>query len=497
MKIKNSKTSLISSCMALILCFTLLIGTTFAWFTDSSSSGINQIHSGNLDVDLIYTNSYNGIPEEVDEETKIFMDINGDPILWEPGASASGRFQVVNNGMLALKYQLKIIYANAAETPSGKTLADALSIYAIARNKTTGTDDVMEDASLQDQQIDSAIPAYDPANMPSFKDGFCVEAYLLPGESITYEIGVCWIPTENDNEFNVAEGLSMDFLVALVATQMTYENDGDGFSYDVNSEFPEVPSIPDTWDGTADTSWFDTSKTEFEIGTAEQLAGIMMLGNKLGGKTITLTADIDLDGQTWTPINIFTPGNNFTFDGGNHTIYNMTISGGSDKGLFDNATGTIKNVKIANAELATGGRSGFVAGRHYGDIINCHVSNSTIKDSYWAVGGIVGMINSGNIKNCSITNVSVESNGGTGGIVGVLNESSGTRNIENCSVVNSTINNLGSYGSAHSGGAIIGMINISNSTVNITNCTSNATLVGSDVYEICPPADTDITLNIN
>ena len=462
MKIKNSKTSLIGSCMALILCFALLIGTTFAWFTDSSSSGINQIQSGNLDVDLIYTNSYNGVPEEVDEETKIFMDINGDPILWEPGASASGRFQVVNNGMLALKYQLKIIYANATETPSGKTLADALSIYAIARNKTTGTDDVMEDASLQDQQIDSAIPAYDPANMPSFKDGFCVEAYLLPGESITYEIGLCWIPTENDNEFNVPEGLSIDFLVALVATQMTYENDGDGFSYDVNSEFPEVPSIPDTWDGTLDFSWVDFNSNEVSIDSAESfMAFSRMLDKEVTNddvadftaipavlsengekdiedlfneyfflennpKTVTLDGDIDLyredaNGEAicFEPIGSYRQDKAFcgTFDGNGHTIYNLNQNtwaldngyyyGDLGLGLFgavENAT--IKNLTIDGANISgESAMCGTVAAAAFGNCLfeNITVKNSNVADYQYYAGGIVGWASGDHVyKNCVV-----------------------------------------------------------------------------------------------
>ena len=172
MKVYKAKKTLITSMIAVIISFSILIGYTFAWFTDSSTSGINTIQSGNLDVALVYTNSYTGDPVEVDEDTKLFMDINGDPILWEPGAFASGRFEVKNDGTLALKYSLSIIQANATETPNGKTLADALSVYAITRNKVTGTDNVMADANLEALQIDAAVPEYDPMNMPSFKNGF-------------------------------------------------------------------------------------------------------------------------------------------------------------------------------------------------------------------------------------------------------------------------------------------------------------------------------------
>ena len=412
MKIKNAQKTLISSTVALIICITILIGTTFAWFTDSNTSGINSIQSGNLDVELTYTNSYNGTPETVDENTKIFMDINGNPMLWEPGAFASGRFEVANNGTLALKYQLQIIQANATELPNGKTLADALSIYALARNKNTGTDDVMEDANLESQGIDSAIAAYDPMNMPSFKDGFVLEGMLLPGESFTYEIGLCWFPTENDNEFNVEGGLSIDFAVVLRATQVSYENDGDGFYYDSGAEYPELPNIAvDTWDGTADFASLmdeviEENSEEVIVNTAEQFMAISKMLDKAvtaedveavaaalpatfaddadavitdvvdmynnffyqddAPKTISLESDIDLlvldeagEPICFDPIGSYRFEQAFTgvFEGNNHTIYNLNqntweLNNGyyyNDCGL--GLFGAIENATIRNLTI--------------------------------------------------------------------------------------------------------------------------------------------------
>ena len=412
MKIAHSTRTLITSTIAIIACVAILIGSTFAWFTDSSVSGVNQIQSGNLGVELTYTNSYTGTPETVDENTKIFMDINGDPMLWEPGASTSGRFEVANDGTLALKYQLQIIQANATETPDGKTLADALSIYAIARNKNTGTDDVMEDAGLEAQGIDAAIAAYDPMNMPSFKDGFIVEGMLLPGESFTYEIGVCWIPTENDNDFNVEGGLSIDFAVALLATQVSYETDGDGFYYDTGAEYPELPDIAvDTWDGTVDFASFmdeviENDSEEVAVKTAEQFMAVAKMLDKAvtnedvesiaalvpatfaadadevvttaadmynnffyqedKPKTIVLESDIDLlvlneEGEPicFDPIGSYRFEQAFTgvFDGQGHTIYNLNqntweLNNGyyyNDCGL--GLFGAIENATIKNLTI--------------------------------------------------------------------------------------------------------------------------------------------------
>lgn len=478
MSFRNGRLSLfVCSAFALILCFAMLIGTTFAWLTDSSSSGINQIQSGDLNVDLIYTNSYNGTPEEVNKDTKIFMDINGNPIVWEPGAFASGRFEVVNNGMLALKYQLSIIYANATETPSGKTLADALSIYAIARNKTTGTDTVMEDETLENQQIDSAVPAYDPADMPSFGDGFTVEAFLLPGESITYEIGICWVPTENDNEFNVDGGLSIDFAVSLLATQMSYENDGDGFIYDVNSEFPEVPTIPDAWDGTLDFSWVDPNATEVTLSSAEAFAAFSKMidgsvedsdlpsarsaitADQLNSfffddespKTVILDADVNLynEGKCFDPIGSYRKDRAFTgtFDGNGHTIYNLSQNtwaldngyyyGDLGLGLFgavENAT--IKNLTIDGADIS--GESaicGTIAATAFGEcrFENITVKNANVADYQYYAGGIVGWASGNHVySNCVIdesTNIAAQWGDFDNAIGGVIGGVSGSAEI--------------------------------------------------------------------
>ncbi len=445
MKLKHAKRTLISSLAAITICFTMLIGTTFAWFTDTSVSGINQIQSGNLDIGFVYSNSYNGEPEEVSEETKIFTDINGEEMIWEPGAFASGRFELANNGTLALKYQLSIIQANATKTPSGKTLADVLSIYAIARNKTTGTDDVMEDKTLEEQQIDCAVPAYDPQDTHLLKDGFVLEAFLLPGESITYEVGIYWTPSENDNEYNVDGGLSIDFAVALLATQMTYENDGDGFVYDVNSELPEAPTIPDVWDGSLDFSWVDPTAPELTLSSAEAFMAFAKMMDKSvedsdlsnsrmvltkdqlndfffdseNPRNVVLDSDIDLGNKCFEPIGSYRQEKAFTgvFDGNGHTIYNLSQNtweldngyayGDLGLGLFglvENAT--IKNLTIDGADIS--GESaicGTIAATAYGDCVfeNITIKNANVADYQYYSGGIVGWASGNHVyKNCVI-----------------------------------------------------------------------------------------------
>ena len=460
---KKSTGVLISSIIAIVISFTILIGSTFAWFTDSASSGINKIQSGNLDVGVHYTNSYSGMTEEITENTEIFTDINGDKILWEPGAFASGRFEVANNGSLALKYELSIVQANATQTPTGKTLADALTIYALMRNKNTGTDSVMGDSRLEALSIDSAIPEYDPQKSLKLKNGFKVEGYLLPQESITYEVGVYWEPSENDNEYNIPGGLSIDFMVALVATQVNYETDGDGSFYDENANFPQTPVIQTEWDGSADTSWYDENATEVIISSPEALAGLSELvkaGNTFEGKTIKLNSDIDLysEDENGNPISFRPIGDKApfkgTFDGQGHTIENLYQSGwdfgyewGSygSLGLFGELeSATVKNLNVSGMDSQVeGGDISFIAGSATG---TCVFENITIEDSSIGTynngcGGIIGWSGAGEYTFKNITLAEDVVLGGLwgsfdssiGGIVG-QGEPGATYNFENIDI---------------------------------------------------------------
>ncbi len=114
---KSLKRALLSSAFSLIICVAMLIGTTFAWFTDTASTAVNKIQAGNLDVALQMKNSAG---KWVSAENGIldFVKANGaesEKILWEPGASYKlPELRVINNGNLALKYKIVISGAKDA-----------------------------------------------------------------------------------------------------------------------------------------------------------------------------------------------------------------------------------------------------------------------------------------------------------------------------------------------------------------------------------------------
>ncbi len=110
----SSKRALLASVLSLVICAAMLVGTTFAWFTDSVTSGRNTIVAGNLDVELEYatvddTGALSGW-KSVDGATDLFTDG-----LWEPGYAQVVYLRVSNLGTLALKYQFSLNITS--ETP--------------------------------------------------------------------------------------------------------------------------------------------------------------------------------------------------------------------------------------------------------------------------------------------------------------------------------------------------------------------------------------------
>ena len=218
---KTTKRALFSSVIALILCFSMLVGTTFAWFTDSVESGINTIVAGNLDVEL-----YNaiGIDEnkKVDTKTMLF-----DGILWEPGVVAYENLTVANLGTLALKYQLSVNFTNATTNAKGETLAKVLKVGVVEGG------------------IDSAVYAGEAGrvklvNELQKNDAFKpMENFVESGELEkqndvqAYGIVIWWEPSVDDNDFNnQGKQMRIDLGIKLLATQLTAEDDSFDNKYD-------------------------------------------------------------------------------------------------------------------------------------------------------------------------------------------------------------------------------------------------------------------------
>ena len=178
---------------------------------------------------------------------------------------------------------------------------------------------------------------------------------------------------------------------------------------------------PDAEISAADTGWYgDGSATEFYIGTVDELEGLDQLvtgGTTFAGKTIYLTADLDLAGKTFLPIGTKDTNFNGTFNGQNHTISNLNRtlgSSGSHAGLFARigASGAANRAHFLNLNL-TGfylkafNYVGGLAGQSVNALVdNVHVVNSEFYGEQY-VGGLIGYLNA-EIKNSSATSITID-----------------------------------------------------------------------------------------
>ena len=113
---RTTKQALVASAILLCMCFTMLLGTTFAWFTDSATSAGNKIVAGTLDVQLwMYDEARAEYINIGDDATPIFgkaeslkAQNNNADTLWEPGKTQVVYLKIANNGSLDLKYQVAI-----------------------------------------------------------------------------------------------------------------------------------------------------------------------------------------------------------------------------------------------------------------------------------------------------------------------------------------------------------------------------------------------------
>ena len=209
-----------------------------------------------------------------------------------------------------------------------------------------------------------------------------------------------------------------------------------------------------------DKGYTDDGQGNYTVTSAEGLKNIAKLVNEEWKLdiNITLDNDIDLTGIDWTPI---CPDNSKkytgTFDGGNHTITGLTVTGSNRyAGLFGQIGpgGTVKNVVLTEVNVTSGTFVGGVAGWSFGgNIENCSVSGSVSGSSGSDVGGVVGYQQVGSITGCS-SSATVKGTERAGGVVGVTN--GGTTLLTACYATgNVTVENDGTS-NAWVGG-IVGM----------------------------------------
>ena len=209
---KATKRALLTSILAICLCLVMLIGSTFAWFTDTASTGVNKIQSGTLDVGLEMATKWNAEGKATEWATaegktltfKTKDNRAADKILWEPGCTYElPELRVVNNGNLALKYKIQItgIQGNAK-------LNEAIT-WTISK----GTNEI---------QGEDNVPIG--------------EYYLLPAKEASDTLTIKG--HMKDDAGNEYQGLSIEGIsVTVYATQYTYEYDSSNNQYDKDAAY--------------------------------------------------------------------------------------------------------------------------------------------------------------------------------------------------------------------------------------------------------------------
>ena len=210
---KATKRALLTSVMALVMCVVMLVGTTFAWFTDTASTAVNKIQAGNLDVELQMKDS-GGNWVKAEGKTLNWVKAEGhenEKVLWEPGCTYKlPELRVINKGNLALKYKVAITGING----------DAKLNEAI--EWTIG------DIGSTDEYTKLAVDES--------------KEFTISGK----------MKTEAGNEY---QGLSIDGIgITVYATQDTVENDSFNNTYDAQAgedtrfyslaEFNDLTEIP-------------------------------------------------------------------------------------------------------------------------------------------------------------------------------------------------------------------------------------------------------------
>ena len=248
----NTKRRLITSALSLLLCFAMLLGSTFAWFTDSASSNGNIVQSGKLDVEMYWSNTL------LDADSSEWNNANGAKIFdydnWEPGYTDVKYIMVKNAGSLSFKWKLTIeSLGNVGE------LAEVIDVYYVnpVENEVATLSGLTKEGTLD--EVISSRKATSGVLLPegTSEDG------IASGNIIIAVALHMWEDAGNEYQNkSVGDG----FTINLMATQYTYEGDSFGNDYDTDSEWPPLTAEGKTASAavTADENGKSTSSVTME-----------------------------------------------------------------------------------------------------------------------------------------------------------------------------------------------------------------------------------------
>ena len=361
---KSTKRALLTSALALLMCVTMLVGATFAWFTDTASTGVNKIQAGNLDIKVEYRTTADGNWQLLDNATDLFGAAG---TLFEPGHTRVVELRITNAGSLALKYKIGMnVVSETAGTNKGGNpykLSDYLKVGTTSIQQYNPTDQI---SSLMERLIfqkgDFGMwTARDFANFELEYTSNGNAHALEPGAAQILGIKV-YMPETVGNEANAIsteKAASINFGLNVVATQYTVESDSFGTQYDKDAPLDFEP-----------VSTAAELKVAAANGKNVQLTQDVTLTDAL---TFNNAVTIDLNGKTLTS-SLNSAGYSLVAKA-DATIVNGTYKGtGSARGI-----GAYGNLTMRNVTVDVAGQVGVAcsaADRQY------TIEDSTIKGGY-------------------------------------------------------------------------------------------------------------------
>ena len=282
---KSTKRALLTSVLALLMCVTMLIGTTFAGFTDTASTGVNKIQAGNLKMEVSYKNTSDGEFTVLNESTNVFKQ----DTLWEPGHVEYAVLNVKNIGTLALKYKLGINIAG--ETGSTNVLGNEFKLSDYIKFGVV-------DEDLSGKTRDEMVAAVTDSKL--IKEGYSKESHLDTTDANETVTLVVWMPTDVGNKANYKVGAAVPEInlgINVAATQYTHESDSFGNQYDKDAQYPDVAytqastqdELNTALNNPTDANGNPTSKIAVDL----KKGSYTLPGDKMGNKEISITGTED------------------------------------------------------------------------------------------------------------------------------------------------------------------------------------------------------------
>ena len=377
---KATKRALLTSVMALVMCVVMLVGTTFAWFTDTASTGVNRIQAGNLKVDIVDESN-----ESLDGKTLKFIQAGSgtekalvEDVLWEPGATFFTQgFKIANKGNLALKWKAQVNKGTTAANEGNFDLLDVIDFYLVK-----GTGESQTETPLNE---------------------FTGNLKKTETSDVYYIKGVMKTTAGNDYQGLTLNGIT----ITVYATQDTVENDSFNNQYDKYAQYGER-----------------TVKNEAPVVGTNGIYGLVDSGrDNINTKNVTYSIPAgNYDGKFYSQHF----GINSTFDGNGSTFTGKFELNCGYVPTTEESTLVVSNLNVNGDLIITASSNNVI-------INNCnaqHISVLKISDDTKVI-----------IDGCTVSGVGMDNLSGNNkyGIYITRNSNGGTADVE---IINSNISNI-------------------------------------------------------